>query len=105
MLVFHVIWTVYTSVDTIIGQIQRCKKHNTVSVIILFDLLRQLIDLIDLLLILAGKQNGSLAVRQSLALLCLCNDGIHHFHVVLVGICICQCFLDFLVRDKLLCFQ
>ena len=103
MLIFQMIRAVYASVDTIVGQIQWCKQHDTVSVIILFDLLRQLIDLIDLLLILTCQKYGSLAVGQTFALLCLGDDGIHHLHIVLVGIRKCQCFHDFLVRDKLLC--
>ena len=103
MLVLHVIRTVHTAVDTVVGQIQRRKHNNSIAIEILLDLLCQLIALFDLLLVLAGEKHGSLPVRQTFALFRLSDDCIDQFQIVLVGIGIGQCLADFLVRDKFLC--
>ena len=54
VLIFQMIGSVYAAVHTVIGKIQRCKKHNAVSVEILLDLLGQLVYLLNLLLIFTG---------------------------------------------------
>ena len=50
--------TIGTAVDTVVGQIERCKKDNAVPVKILFNLFCQTEDFFVEIVILTGKKNG-----------------------------------------------
>ena len=97
--------TVHTSIDTIIGEIQRRKHHNSVSIKILFDLFRQRIDLLIDLLILTRQKHRSFPMIQSLSFLCFLQYLLHQFAVVFIFICICQRIHDLLMTDKFFCFS
>ena len=102
VLVLHMIGTVHTAVDAIVGQVQRGKNHDPVAVKVQLDLLRQFVYLRQLVRQLACQQHGSLPVGQTLPQLCLFNDLIDQLHIRLVGICISQSVPDFIVVDKII---
>ena len=49
MLIFHMVRAVHTTIDTIVGQIKRCKKYDSISIEIFLNLLCQRINLRNLL--------------------------------------------------------
>ena len=102
MFVLRVIRTVCASVNAVIGQVQRSKHYNTVSVEILFDLFCQLIDLLVFLFDRTGEQYGCLPVGQPFSFLCLLDNRINQFHIFFILISICQCLKDLLVIDKII---
>ena len=101
-LVLQVVGAVQTAVDAVVGQVQGRKHDDPVAVEVLLDLLGQGVDLLVAILQLTGQQHGGLPVGQTLAQLCLFDDGIDQLCVRLVGIGIGQGLLDFLMVDKLL---
>ena len=105
VLVLHVIWTVYAAVDTVVGQVERSKEHDTVAVVVFLYLPGQVIDFLQLFLIVAGQQHGGFPVGEAFSSLGFGNDGIYHFHIVLVLVGILESCLDFFVGDKLLCLH
>ena len=62
MFVLHMVRAVGTPVDTVVGQIQRCKEHNAVAVEILLDLLGKTEDLLVHFIVLTGEKDGCLPV-------------------------------------------
>ena len=105
VLVLLVVGTVQTAVDAVVRQVQRREDDNAVAVEILFDLLGQGVQLLDLLGDVAGQQHRGLPVRQALALPGLVQNLVDELHVVFVLIGIGQGVQDFLVVDKFLGFQ
>ena len=113
VLVFEMIGTIHTAVDTVIGQIQRRKNNDTVAIKALLDLLSDLIDPLNFLRILTSQQNTGLSVGQSGTFPALFGfpgsglfqDLIDQCHVVLILLSILQCGTDLAVMDKLFCLQ
>ena len=105
VLVLLVVGTVQTAVDAVVGQVQRREDDNAVAVEILFDLLGQGVQLLDLLGDVAGQQHRGLPVRQALALPGLVQNLVDELHVLLVLVGVGQGVQDFLVVDKFLGFQ
>ena len=62
VLVDGMVGTVSTAVYAIVGKVQRRKHYNTVAVKILFDLLGQSIDFLNLFRGFAGKKHGGIPV-------------------------------------------
>ena len=104
MCILFMIRTVYATVDTVIGQIQRCKKHDPVSVKFFFNLCRKFIHFLNLVRHLTGQQHRSLSVCQAFAFLCFRKDLVDQFHVVFICICISQGLSDLFIWDKFLGF-
>ena len=103
MFVLGMIWTVDTAVDTVVGKIQRRKKHDPVSVEILFDLFCQSIDLLVLILQITVQKDRRLSVAQSLSQPGLIQDLIDQFSVMLILLCIFKGLHDLLMVDKIIC--
>ena len=99
MLVFPVIRTVYTAVDTVIGQIKGRKHNNPVPVEILFNLFSQFVDLLVFLLDVAVQQYRSFPVGQSFAKLCLFQDLVNKRLIVLICLSVGKCLLDFFMGN------
>ena len=94
--------TVSTSVDTVVGQIERRKHDDTVSVEIFFDLFCKCINFFIFLFDITVKKNGSFPVGESFSFFGFCNDLVDQFHVMFVCLCIGEGFQNFLVVDKFL---
>ena len=105
VLVLLMVGTVQAAVDAVVGQIQRREDDNAVAVEILFDLLGQGVQLLNLLGDVAGQQHRGLPVGQALALPGLVQNLVDQLQVVLVLVGIGQGVQDFLVVDKFLGFQ
>ena len=113
MLVLEMIRAVKTSVDAVVGQIQRRKEHDAVAVEGQLDLLGDLKHLLDLLRDLAGEQDGGLAVGQAgagaavgrLAGAGLLEDLVDQLDIVLVLLSVSDRSEDLLVVDKLLSLE
>ena len=111
--VLQVIRTVKTSVDTVVGQIQRGKEDNTIAVEGQLDLLCDLIHPFDLFRVFAGQKHGSLPVCEAGAGTavpvfhrpCLLQDLIDQFFIVLVLLRIGKSCTDLLIIDEFLCLQ
>ena len=109
--VLQMIRTVQTSVDAVVGQIQRRKKNDAVAVKRQLYLLRDLEHLLYLLRDLTGEKHGSLAVCQpgahtavlSLARTSLLKDLVYQLDIVLVGFRVFKRSQDFFIIDKFLC--
>ena len=97
MCILFMIRTVYTAVDTVIGQIQRCKKHDPVSVKFFFNLCRKFIHFLNLVRHLTSQQHRSLSVCQSFAFLCFRKDLVNQFYIIFICICISQCLSDLFI--------
>ena len=108
-LVLRVIRAVQTSVDTVIREIKRREKHDSVTVVCLLDLFCDLEHLLDTFRIFTGQQHRRLSVGQSRTVLSclkitrasLFKDRVDQFEVVLICFGVCQCFFDFFIIDKL----
>ena len=68
--VLGVIGAIQAAVDTVIGQVERGKQHNPVSVIGLLNLPGQSLDLIIDLGVVTGKEHGGLSVADGGAMVC-----------------------------------
>ena len=91
------------AVDAVVGQIQRCKHNDPVSVEIFLDLFCQFIDFLIFLLDGTGKKYGRLSVGESFPFLCLLDDGVDQFDVFLVLVCISESLEDLFMVDKIIC--
>ena len=102
MLVLGVVGTVHTPVDAVIGQVQRRKQHDAVSVEILFNLLRQLINFLVLVLQSAVQKHHGLPVGQAPALSGLCQNLVDQLPVGAVCLPVGKGLLNFPVMDEFL---
>lgn len=62
VLVLHVVWTVGTAVDAVVGQVQGRKEYDAVAVEVLLNLLCQSENFLVHFRIFAGKEEGGLSV-------------------------------------------
>ena len=113
VLILHVVRTVNTAVNAIIGQVKRGENDNAVAVKGQLDLLGNLIHLLNFFGNFAGEQNRRLPVGQTgadaagLGLLWagLFKDLVDQLHIVLVCLGIGERFADLLIIDELFRLQ
>ena len=107
-LVLEVIGAVDAAVDAVVGQVQRREDDDAVAVEGELDLLGDLIDPLLHLGVVAGEQDGRLAVRQTVAAAAggggdgtrLLQYGVDELHVVFVSLRIGQGLADLSVVDE-----
>ena len=86
--VLSMIWAIDTAIDTVIGEIKRCKQYNTIAVIVFLDFSGKSINLFQLFLVVTCQKNRSLSMGKSLLQFRLGDNLINKLQIILVGICI-----------------
>ena len=76
VLVLEVVRTVNAAVYAVVREIQRREHYDSLAVKVLLDLLGEGVDLLELFGILAGEKHTRLSVVDTLAQLCLLDDGV-----------------------------
>ena len=101
--VLGVIRTVNAAVDAVVGQIERGKHDDAVTIKVLLDLLCQGVNLLVFVLQGAVEQHGCLPVSKAPALARLVQDLIDERAVCAVLLCVVQRLQDLLVVDEVVC--
>ena len=103
-LVFGVIGAIDTSVDAIVGQIERSEHDDAVAVEFLFDFLGKFKGLFVELPVVTFKQESRFTMGESLAQGGLFKNLLYKLFVVLMLTGIMDSVVDFVVADKFFCF-
>ena len=102
-LVLGVVWAVDTTVDTVVGEVERCKEHDTIAVDVFFDLFSQTEDAFVAFGDVAVEQDGGFTVREALEGLSLVEDRIDQFSITFVFLCPSERGLDFFIGNEFFC--
>ena len=102
--VFGVIGAIDTSVDAIVGQIERSEHDDAVAVEFLFDFLGKFKGLFVEFRVVTFKQESRFTVGESFAFGCLFENSFYKLFVVLMFTGIMDGVDDFVVADKFFCF-
>ena len=88
--ILGMIRAVYTTVDAIIGEVERGKEHDTVAIEAIFHLPGQIVNALSAFSVVAEQQHGSLTMGESLTLSGFCNERMNELNIVFVGLRIFQ---------------
>ena len=100
VLVAAVVGAVAASVDTVVGEVKRGKHDDAVAVKPLFDVFGKGIHLFDGLLVLTLEQDSSFPMTEPLVVGRPFEQAVDQLEIVLIFLCVFQCFKNFIVVDE-----